>query len=235
MSKKMVAIDCLSTSSKSYGQHDAAVVIDVIRSTTVATTVVETGRRCFFASNVDDALLIANKLDHPLLMGEIGGNMPYGFDLKNSPIDIQMYGEKNRPVVLVSTSGMPLLASLSGRVSLFVACLRNFNATINHLANKYAQIDVLAAPTRGEFREEDKLCCSWIASGLIEMGYEPADKKTKQIIEEMKDQTVKVCTQGNSAKYLRETNQENDLDFIVTHINDFNFPLVVKGNEIVRA
>jgi 2-phosphosulfolactate phosphatase len=231
---KKVAIDCLTDSSKSYGKQDAAVVIDVIRSTTVATTVIETGRKCFFAPNVEEAVTIAKQLENPLLMGEIGGNMPYGFDLRNSPVDITNRKDTTRPVVLVSSSGIPLLSSLNACNSLFVACLRNWTATVNQIAPEYNNVDVLAAPTRGEFREEDKLCCAWIAAGLIKQGFEPADEKTKQLIEEWKNQPADVCCSGNSAKYLRETGQENDLEFIISHTNDFNYALLAKGNEIIK-
>jgi 2-phosphosulfolactate phosphatase len=231
---KKVAIDCLTESSKRYNQHEAAIVIDVIRSTTVASTVVETGRRCFFAPNVEEAVVIAKQLDNPLLMGEIGGNMPYGFDLKNSPVDLQEREERIRPIVLVSSSGIPLLASLKGCNSLFIACLRNWTATVNQLSTQYNYIYVLAAPTRGEFREEDKLCCAWITAELLNLGYKCADKKTENMVNEWKNQPVEICGKGNSAKYLRDTGQKKDLDFILTHVNDFNCALTVKGNEIVK-
>lgn len=231
---KKVAIDCLIESSKSYSKQDAAVVIDVIRSTTVATTIIETGRKCFFAPNVEEAVAIAKQLQNPLLMGEIGGNMPYGFDLRNSPVEIKGRKDTMRPVVLVSSSGIPLLSSLKTCESLYVACLRNWTATVDQIAPEYTNVDVLAAPTRGEFREEDKLCCAWIAAGLTKHGYEPADEKTKQLIEEWHDQPVDVCCKGNSAKYLRETGQENDLEFIINHTNDYNHALLVKQKEIMR-
>ena len=235
MSRKLVAIDCQVESKKEYSKHDAAIVIDVIRSTTVAATVVETGRRCFFAPNVEEALMISKQLDNPLLMGEIGGSMPYGFDLKNSPVEIQKRKEKARPIILVSSSGIPLLVSLKGCSSLYVACLRNWTATVNQLATQFNCVDVLAAPTRGEFREEDKLCCSWIAAGLISLGYVCADKRTKQLVDDWKNQPVEICGQGNSAKYLNDTKQSKDLDFVIKHVNDFNFALIVRGNEIVKV
>lgn len=231
---RKVAIDCLTTSSKSYGKNEAAVVIDVIRSTTVAASILETGRRCFFAPDVEGAFQIAKQLDNPLLMGEIGGYMPYGFDIRNSPLEIQNRKDLARVVVLVSSSGIPLLSSLKACGSTFVACLRNWVATANQLAPRYNHVDVLAAPTRGEFREEDKLCCAWIAAHLISQGYECADQKTEQLVDEWKNQPVDVCGTGNSAKYLRETGQESDLEFILNHVNDFNHTLKATGNEIAK-
>lgn len=234
MSKKTVAIDCLTVSSEKYGADTAVVVIDVIRSTTVAATVLESGRKCYFAPTVEAALLLAKQLKNPLLLGEVGGNMPYGFDLTNSPVKLEKHPDKSRPVIIVSSSGIPLLSSLSNCSSVYVACLRNYTATIEHLARLYSHVVVLGAPTRGEFREEDKLCSSWIAAGLVKTGFTCENKATEQIVNDWKDKSVTVCAQGKSAKYLLDTGQGEDLNFILTHVNDFNFALSIKCDEIVK-
>lgn len=235
MAQKVVAIDCLAESSKRYDSHSAVVVIDVIRSTTVAITVLESGYRCFFAPTVEAAVLLAKKLYKPLLVGEVGGNMPYGFDLKNSPVEIIKYHDKSRPVILVSTSGIPLLYSLKDNGSVYLACLRNYTATVNHLVGVYDSVDLLGAPTRGEFREEDKLCCSWVASGLLKAGYSCENKATLQLINNWKNKSVDVFRNGNSAKYLLETKQKKDLNFITSHLDDVAFAVTIKGNEIVKV
>jgi 2-phosphosulfolactate phosphatase len=230
----VVTIDCLAECSKQYDKETAVVVIDVIRSTTVAATIVESGRQCFFASSTEGAILLKEHLDRPLLVGEVGGNMPYGFDFKNSPVDVKKYPDKSRPVIIVSTSGMPLLYSLRNCSSLYVACLRNFAATVNHLVGRYSRVELFGAPTRGEFREEDKLCCSWIAASLMKAGFACEDTKTLHLVNNWKDKPVTVCGEGNSAKYLIETRQKRDLNFILKHVDDFNYALKIKGNEIVK-
>ena len=233
---KRVFIDCVTEKALNCGKATAAIVVDVIRSATVASTVLQCGHRCFYAPTVEAALLLAKQLDRPLLVGEVGGNMPYGFDLRNSPIEIEKQSDRARPVILVSSSGIPLLYSLSRNCnSVYLACLRNYRATISHIAGLYDSVNVLGAPTRGEFREEDKLCCSWIAVGLMKAGYNVGDKKTEQLISDWKDKPVTVCSEGKSAKYLRETGQENDLDFILHHVNDLKFPLIIRGNEILTV
>jgi len=44
-----------------------------------------------------------------------------------------------------------------------------------------------------------------------------------------------VCCQGNSAKYLIETDQETDLEFITKHVNDLDLVLSIRNNEIVKV
>ena len=234
MRGKSVAIDCLAESPHHYGEGCAVVVVDVIRSITVAATAVETGRRCFFAPSVEAVLLLAKRLDRPLLVGEMGGNMPYGFDINNSPVEIESRRDISRPAILVSSSGIPLLYSLRNCNSVYVACLRNYGATVNHLVGRYSYVTVLGSPTRGEFREEDQLCCAWIAAGLVKAGYTPEDDKTLEIVNRWKNKPVKVCAEGKSAEYLRKSGQLRDLEFILKHVNDLDLPLAVSNDEITR-
>src|ERR1035437_4308438 len=233
--RKSVSIDCLTDSLHHYDEGCAVVVVDVIRSITVAATIVESGRRCFFAPSVEAAFLLARQLDSPLLIGEIGGNMPYGFDLNNSPVEIECRKDISRPAILVSSSGIPLLYSLRKCNSVYVACLRNYSATVKHLAEPYNRVVVLGAPTRGEFREEDQLCCAWIAAGLIRAGYTSEDDKTVEIVNRWADKSVTVCGEGKSAEYLHRSGQIRDLNFILRHVNDLNSALAVKNDEIVKT
>lgn len=233
LEEKSVAIDCLAETTRHFGEDTSVVVVDVIRSTTVAATILQSGHRCFFAPTVEAAFLLKKRLLKPLFVGEVGGNMPYGFDYGNSPLAIENY-PKSRPIILVSSSGIPLLYSLRNSNSVYVACLRNFGATITHLSETCKHVVLLGAPTRNEFREEDKLCCSWIAAGLIKFGFDCEDQKTLQLVNDWKDKTADVCCQGNSAKYLIETGQEEDLEFITKHVNDLDLVLSIRKDEIVK-
>jgi 2-phosphosulfolactate phosphatase len=158
--------------------------------------------------------------------------MPYGFDINNSPVEIESRRDISRPAILVSSSGIPLLHSLKSCNSVYVACLRNYGATVNHLVGRYSYVTVLGSPTRGEFREEDQLCCVWIAAGLLKAGYTPEDDKTIEIVNRWKDKPVKVCAEGKSAEYLRKSGQLRDLEFILRHVNDLDMTLAVRNDEI---
>jgi 2-phosphosulfolactate phosphatase len=160
--------------------------------------------------------------------------MPYGFDVNNSPVEIESRKDISRPAILVSSSGIPLLYSLRGSNSVYVACLRNYGATVKHLAGHYSRVVVLGAPTRGEFREEDQLCCAWIAEGLLKAGYTSEDDKTVEIVNRWTDKPVTVCGEGKSAEYLRRSGQTRDLDYILRHVNDLNTPLTINKDEIVK-
>jgi 2-phosphosulfolactate phosphatase len=235
VTKKSFQIDCSTDSSIHCVNVQAAVAVDVIRSATVAVTIVVSGRTCYYASSVDDALVLSRSFENPLLVGEIGGNMPYGFDLPNSPVEIERLKEIVRPAIIVSTSGTPLMHELRKFRSAYVACLRNYGAMIDLIICRHNHILIAAAPTRGEFREEDQLCCAWIGDGLMKAGYLPEDDSTANIVDKWKNASVEVCSQGKSAEYLRRSGQIKDLDYVLRHVNDLNATFAIKDNQVVKV
>src|SRR5215471_16194232 len=107
--RKTVVIDCFPESVKIYHNGYAIVAVDVIRATTTAVTCVALGRKCFPVSSLEQAVPLAARLTNPLLVGELGGSMPYGFDLNNSPAELAIRTDIHRPMLLLSTSGTRLI------------------------------------------------------------------------------------------------------------------------------
>lgn len=218
--RKTVVIDCFPESVASYRGGYAIVAVDVIRATTTAVTGVALGRRCFPVPSLEAAVPLAARLTNPLLVGELGGSMPYGFDLNNSPADLEARTDIHRPMILLTTSGTRVICGAGEGQSVYVACLRNYSAQIAYLAEHHPRVALIGAGSRGQFREEDQLCCAWIAEGLLAAGYEPQDARTVSIVEQWSGVSVDKITQGASADYLRNSGQSRDLDFILTHIDD---------------
>lgn len=230
---KTVKIDCLPESAHRYGTGWTVVAIDVIRATTTAVTAVATGRRCFPVPSLEAALPVAAVLDRPVLCGELGGNKPYGFDLTNSPAEISERSDVHRPVILLSTSGTQLIHNARSADALYLACLRNYSALIEHIARKGSRVAVIGAGTRGEFREEDQRCCALIAAGLVARGFTPEDELTELTINRWQDVSVDGWQESNSVEYLRRSDQLRDLDFILAHIDDLNAVFSVVDGEVV--
>ena len=232
--QKTVVIDCFPASVKAYRNGYAIVAVDVIRATTTAVTCVALGRRCFPVPSLEAVVPLAAKLTNPLLVGEIGGFMPDGFDLNNSPVDLEARTDIERPMIHVSTSGTKIICGAEESQAMYVVCLRNYSAQIAYLVAHHPMIAVIGAGTKGEFREEDQLCCAWIAEGLLAAGYEPQDARTTTIVERWRGAPVEVITEGASAEYLRRTDQLRDLEFILTHIDDLNEVYHYEHGQVVR-
>jgi 2-phosphosulfolactate phosphatase len=233
--RRSVVIDCFPDSARHYVDGYAIVAIDVIRATTTAVTAVSNGRRCFPVPSLEAAVPLAARLDRPILVGELGGNMPYGWDLTNSPVAVNNKDEIDRPMILLSSSGTLLIERSSQAHAVYLGCLRNWRALARYLEQRHARIAVLGAGTRGEFRDEDQLACAWIAGALIDAGFHAEDSRTTEIVERWREQPVEACANGNSAAYLRRSGQERDLEFVLAHVDDLDAAFMLKHDEVVMV
>src|SRR5438874_487734 len=100
------------------------------------------------------------------------------------------------------------------------------------VGNAIVAVDVVGAGTRGEFREEDQLCCAWIAHGLLERGFAAASGATEALVERWHDAPADAFLESKSVEYLRETGQEDDLEFVLSHVDDLDATFVLDGDEL---
>ncbi len=229
-------IDCFPESAERYRAGFAIVVIDVIRATTTASTAVALGRRVFPVQTTDEAFIVAATLPNPLLVGELGGNMPFGFDVTNSPAQIASRNDHHRPMVLLSSSGTQLLLNSAGGEAVYIACFRNLSAVATYIAKKHLRVAILGAGTRGQFRREDQMGCAWIAERLSHAGYEAENHETTEYIERWKAVSSEEVRGGRSAAYLTKTGQQPDLEFILAHLDDLDtVPALVNGELIMMS
>ena len=232
--RRTVSIECYVDVLPAEPKGKVAVAVDVLRSATTAITAVELGRRCFPVGTLDRAMERAQAIGDALLVGELGGNMPYGFDFNNSPASLARRHVVSRPVVLLSTSGTGLMEEVQRFEAGYVACLRNVSATARHLAANHADVLLLAAATRGEFREEDKICCARIAASLLGSGFEPVGDAA-DLVATWKDAPLDSIRTGKSGRYLRDTGQLEDLDFVLEHVDDLNAMYRMTDGELVAV
>jgi len=233
--ERKVVIDCFPESLVRYRNGYAIVGVDVIRATTTAVTGVALNRRCFPTPSLEAAFALATRLNDPLLVGELGGNMPYGFDLTNSPADLALRSDLSRPMVLLSTSGTKLLCKAKGCDAVYAACLRNYTAQVRFLAAHHQKVAVIGAGTRGEFREEAQMCCAWIAEGLVNAGYTPCGEQTAKLVQRWSNVPSDAFLCSKSVEYLTKSAQLSDLDLILGHIDDVDAVFALSNDEIVKV
>jgi len=231
--KGQVVIDSFPESAERFRDRYAIVVIDVIRATTTATTAVSLGRRVFPARTAHEAFEIASSLKDPLLVGELGGHMPDGFDLNNSPAQIAKRKDVHRPIVLVSSSGTQLLMEAAGSHAVYTGCFRNITALACYLAGRHERIALMGSRTRGQFRLEDQMGCAWVAEKLVELGYFLENKQTVECVDRWRGVSPEAIAWGRSAEYLRQSGQEEDLQFILDHFDDLYLVPCLVQSELV--
>jgi 2-phosphosulfolactate phosphatase len=233
---RTVVIDHLPTAAEKFRDTHVIVAVAVIRETTTATVALHLGREVYVARDSDEAFVLAEDLVDPLLCGELGGNVPYGFHMSNSPVQMFALAQvpagpftnNDRPVILVSSSGTQLMVNANGSEAVYLACLRNYNAVADYIDGRHEKVAVIGAGTRGVFRREDQLLCSWLADRLCAAGYNAEDERTAELIAKWQGADVEAIRTGRSAEYLRETGQLHDLEFILHQVDDLDIvPAVV--------
>jgi 2-phosphosulfolactate phosphatase len=137
-------------------------------------------------------------------------------------------------MILLTTSGTPLICGAQASQAMYVASLRNYRAQIAHLITYHPRVAIIGAGSRAEFREEDELCCAWIADGLLAAGYEPENTKTVASIEKWRGAPLRAITDGASARYLQNTDQSRDLEYILSHIDDLNAVYRYEYGQVVK-
>ncbi|HJW98580.1 MAG TPA: 2-phosphosulfolactate phosphatase [Terriglobales bacterium] len=231
--KPSIVIDCFSKNGLRYRTGYAVVAIDVIRATTVAITAVASGWRCFPVASLEEATEIASFFTNSLLMGELSGDMPDSFEMNNSPAELVTRTDLHRPIVLLSSNGTKLIATARSSDATYLACLRNFRGVAHQLAGKHERIAIIGAGSRGEFREEDQMCCAWIGELLAQQGYRPENAATEEIIAKWSGAPASAFIPSKSVDYLRRTDQLNDLDYILEHVDDLRSTYVMEGGEVI--
>jgi 2-phosphosulfolactate phosphatase len=91
---------------------------------------------------------------------------------------------------------------------------------------------VIGAGSKGEFREEDQICCAWIAAALMSRGYRPASTQTTEVAERWRNAVPAACLCSRSVDFLKRTGRMADLDFILGHIDDLRQVFEVRNGEV---
>jgi 2-phosphosulfolactate phosphatase len=116
--------------------------------------------------------------------------------------------------------------------AVYLGCFRSYSVLAAHLARRHGRVAVVGAGSKGEFREEDQICCAWIAAALMLRGYLPGTSRTEDVVKRWGDAPAAACLCSPSVDFLRRTNQLQDLDFILAHIDDLPQVFAVRDGEV---
>ncbi len=108
-------------------------VIDVVRATTTLTVLGERGcRSVLIAPSVEAARHLAAQQPAMVLIGEVGGLAPAGFDFGNSPAELAHADLRQRDVVFATTNGTKAILAChsAGAGMICTAALRNARAAV---------------------------------------------------------------------------------------------------------
>ena len=93
---------------------EAYIVVDVLRATTTIATLFAGGMTSLIAAGRQELARHLAAAEGRLLMGEVGGLPPAGFDFGNSPVEAAAAPVAGRGGVLFTTNGTAALCLLAG-------------------------------------------------------------------------------------------------------------------------
>ena len=146
-----------------------AVVIDVLRATSVITTALENGaREVIPVKTVDEAQNLYAQCDtaKTLRGGERNALKIEGFDLSNSPLEYKKKVVEGKSLILTTTNGTNAINNIIGADEVVLACFRNGAAVVEHIVGLShrgsCDIAIVCAGTESHFSLDDGLCAGMI-------------------------------------------------------------------------
>lgn len=145
-----------------------AVVIDVLRATSMIAALLDRGaKEVWPVKEVEEAKRLAAELGGALLAGERGGLAPAGFDMGNSPREVDPARVQGASVVLTTTNGTSAIQQAAAADALVTAAFVNTGAVVKCLLDSGVErLLIVCAGTRGAFSLDDALCAGGIVSRL---------------------------------------------------------------------
>lgn len=201
-------------------QGKTAVVIDVLRFTTVVLTALEAGMSAFYpVGTVEEALERKRNEPSLFLQGERDFRDIPGFDFGNSPLCHVGKRYSGERMVCTTTNGTNALLAVSGAEEVVLACIRSARAVAQYLIEQSrvkeqnGQItDLLIVPAglHGRFSLEDTWCAGQLLSHLPLTERGDGAITAQAIFEGM---PLTELRDGEDARILKKMGAEADLDF----------------------
>lgn len=232
--RRTVTIDAFPESAFRHLGRDAIVCIDILRTTTTLVCSVAQGRTTLVASGLDRANALAQRMDSPIVAGEVKERGSNRLSMADSPSSVFEHPDNTRPLILVSDPGTRLISNTRGCPSVYIASYQNMSATAIHVARHHNDVALLGAGTKGVFSCEDQMAAAWIAAELVEADFQPEDMRTSEMVERWNGVDVALTAWGNSAAALRTGPHARDLEYVIDHVNDLDLVCSYK-NEVVAA
>jgi 2-phosphosulfolactate phosphatase len=148
----------------------AAVVIDVLRATTVITQGIANGAaEVVVFGEIDQVRAMGSTSPKPLLCGERACKPIDGFDLGNSPAEYDRPRVGGRRLVMTTTNGTRAAIAVAGFDTIYAASFNNLASVVSALASE-SEISIVCAGTDGEVTDEDLLLAGAILDRLSYKG-----------------------------------------------------------------
>ena len=220
-----------------------AVVIDVLRATSVITTALENGaREVIPVKTVEEAQNLYAQCDtaKTLRGGERNALKIEGFDHSNSPLEYKKKVVEGKTLILTTTNGTNAINNIIGADEVVLACFRNGAAVVEHIVGLSHRgsrdIAIVCAGTESHFSLDDGLCAGMIIELLkqqTEVETDDLGLLLNRFFNESKDNLFSALSDCYHLKRLFTLGFYDDIKFCL-ETNCVQTVPVLKDGKIVR-
>lgn len=214
------------------------VVIDVLRAFTTAAFAFEGGAlKILPVASVEQAFKLKITNPHSLIMGEVNGFKPEGFDLNNSPKTISTAKVSDKVLIQRTSAGTQGLVRAVHAKRLLAASFVVAKATADYLkALKPVQISfVITGESLGRDGDEDRACGEYIEALVRNIHPDPADYTCRIMMSSVGQSFLAGENRYLLSEDLSMSAQANKFDFflavhrdgpqlVMEKVNDVNAP-----------
>ena len=202
---------------------DVWLVIDVLRATTVMTRWFELGgRELYPVKSPDEARKLVQEIrergSSPLLMGEVNGIPPEGFDLGNSPTELN-YSliQAHYCGVMSTTNGtVALVQAASSGSPVIAVSLRNKLSCLDYALSLGSKIGLLCSGRKKRPSWEDTLCAGALVENLLTRGEVLMSDSARMALtlwQTRGSDLLECVMKSTHAKYLEKIGYSPDIKF----------------------
>jgi phosphosulfolactate phosphohydrolase-like enzyme len=137
-----------------------------------------------------------------------------------------------RPLLHVSPFGA-MVAAAAEHARVYVACLRNFEATANELALQHKRVVLIGAGQDGEVCAADQMATAWLATRMRGRDFELEGRNTTDEVSRWGSSDVSLIGLSRSAERLRSHGHGADVEFVLGHVNDLGVVCLYEKGEVI--
>ena len=154
------------TNENCHTANGVVVIIDVLRAFSTAAYAFGAGAESItLVADVEEALSLKAQLPEALIMGEVHGIKPDGFDFGNSPTEIARHNLRGKHLIQRTSAGTQGVVRSLNAERLFTASFVVAGATV-HAIQQLEPDEVSFVITGRYFDGEDKVCADYLAACL---------------------------------------------------------------------
>ena len=161
----------------------AAVIIDVFRAFTTAAIAFDRGAtEIILVAEADDALALHRSGVGDLLMGEVDGKRPEGFDFGNSPHEISQADVAGKSLVQSTRAGTVGVAAAANAETVYLGSFVVAQATVEAIRRERPEtVSIIAMGDQGRVRSDEDEQCGIYLRNVLE-GRRPSFDAVKSLI-----------------------------------------------------